>query len=316
MTVVSKIPISKAPRTFFTSKMDGGLVRPGSLYPNYFTQIGYPPSSIIPYVNFNVDQRTGFDFSVYANKKVGEVDLTLGVSGMYYKSTAKKRDENIEFSYLSAVGRALNGYWGLESEGFFRDEAEITSAPTQTFGDVKPGDIRYKDQNNDGKIDDNDRVFLGRWDSPLMSGINLTVKWRDFTFFAMGNLYLGGHGMKDNSYYWMSGDSKYSEITRNRWTPETAATATYPRLTTTNGANNLRTSDFWIYKKDRFNLSQVQLTYAMPQNVLRGTFIKGLSFFANANNLLMIAKERKVLEMNVGSAPQTRFYQLGFKGTF
>ena len=301
---------------FFTSKMDGGLVRPGSLYPNYFTQIGYPSSSIIPYVNFNVDQRTGFDFSVYANKKVGEVDLTLGVSGMYYKSTAKKRDENIEFSYLSAVGRALNGYWGLESEGFFRDEAEITSAPTQTFGDVKPGDIRYKDQNNDGKIDDNDRVFLGRWDSPLMSGINLTVKWRDFTFFAMGNLYLGGHGMKDNSYYWMSGDSKYSEIARNRWTPETAATATYPRLTTTNGANNLRTSDFWIYKNDRFNLSQVQLTYAMPQNVLRGTFIKGLSFFANANNLLMIAKERKVLEMNVGSAPQTRFYQLGFKGTF
>lgn len=301
---------------FFTSKMDGGLVRPGSLYPNYFTQIGYLSSSIIPYVNFNVDQRTGFDFSVYANKKVGEVDLTLGVSGMYYKSTAKKRDENIEFSYLSAVGRALNGYWGLESEGFFRDEAEITSAPTQTFGDVKPGDIRYKDQNNDGKIDDNDRVFLGRWDSPLMSGINLTVKWRDFTFFAMGNLYLGGHGMKDNSYYWMSGDSKYSEIARNRWTPETAATATYPRLTTTNGANNLRTSDFWIYKNDRFNLSQVQLTYAMPQNVLRGTFIKGLSFFANANNLLMIAKERKVLEMNVGSAPQTRFYQLGFKGTF
>ena len=301
---------------FFTSKMDGGLVRPGSLYPNYFTQIGYSSSSIIPYVNFNVDQRTGFDFSVYANKKVGEVDLTLGVSGMYYKSTAKKRDENIEFSYLSAVGRALNGYWGLESEGFFRDEAEITSAPTQTFGDVKPGDIRYKDQNNDGKIDDNDRVFLGRWDSPLMSGINLTVKWRDFTFFAMGNLYLGGHGMKDNSYYWMSGDSKYSEIARNRWTPETAATATYPRLTTTNGANNLRTSDFWIYKNDRFNLSQVQLTYAMPQNVLRGTFIKGLSFFANANNLLMIAKERKVLEMNVGSAPQTRFYQLGFKGTF
>lgn len=301
---------------FFTSKMDGGLVRPGSLYPNYFTQIDYPSSSIIPYVNFNVDQRTGFDFSVYANKKVGEVDLTLGVSGMYYKSTAKKRDENIEFSYLSAVGRALNGYWGLESEGFFQDEAEITSAPTQTFGDVKPGDIRYKDQNNDGKIDDNDRVFLGRWDSPLMSGINLTVKWRDFTFFAMGNLYLGGHGMKNNSYYWMSGDSKYSEIARNRWTPETATTATYPRLTTTNGANNLRTSDFWIYKNDRFNLSQVQLTYAMPQNVLRGTFIKGLSFFANANNLLMIAKERKILEMNVGSAPQTRFYQLGFKGTF
>ena len=98
---------------FFTSKMEGGLARTSSLYPIYFTQVGYPSSSIIPYVNFNEDKRTGFDFSVYANKKVGEVDLTLGVSGMWYKSTAEKRDENIEFEYLSAVGRPLNGHWGL-----------------------------------------------------------------------------------------------------------------------------------------------------------------------------------------------------------
>ena len=301
---------------FFTSKMDGGLVRTNSLYPNYFTQTGYPSSSIIPYVNFNVDQRTGFDFSVYTNKKVGEVELTLGVSGMYYKSTAKKRDENVEFDYLSAVGRALNGHWGLQSEGFFQNQSEIDAAPDQTFGDVKPGDIRYKDQNNDNKIDDNDRVFLGRWDSPFMSGVNLTAKWRNFTLYAMGNLYMGGYGMKDNSYYWVKGDGKYSEVVRNRWTPETAATATYPRLTTTDGANNFRTSDFWMYKNDRFNLTQVQLTYQMPEKVLEGTFIKGLSFFANANNLLTIAKERKALELNVGSAPQTRFYQLGFKGTF
>ena len=75
-----------------------------------------------------------------------------------------------------------------------------------------PGDIRYKDQNNDGKIDDNDRVFLGRWDSPFMSGINLTAKWRDFTLYVMGNLYIGGYGMKDNSYYWVKGDGKYSEV--------------------------------------------------------------------------------------------------------
>lgn len=301
---------------WFTSKMDGGLVRTSSLYPNYFTQTGYPTSSIIPYVNFNVDQRTGFDFSVYANKKMGEVDLTLGVSGMYYKSTAKKRDENIEFDYLSTVGRALNGHWGLQSEGFFRNQDEIDAAPTQTFGDVKPGDIRYKDQNGDGKIDDNDRVFLGRWDSPFMSGINFTAKWRNFTLFAMGNLYMGGYGMKSNSYYWVRGNGKYSEVVRNRWTDETAATATYPRLTTTDGANNFRTSDFWMYKSDCFNLTQVQLTYTMPEKVLVGTFIRGLSFFANANNLLTIAKERKTLEMNVGGSPQTRGYQLGFKGTF
>lgn len=301
---------------FFISKMDGGLVRTNSLYPNYFTQTGYPTSSIIPYVNFNVDQRKGFDFSVYANKKVGEVELILGVSGMYCKSTAKKRDENIEFDYLSEVGRKLNGYWGLQSEGFFRDETEIETAPTQTFGDVKPGDIRYKNQNNDDKIDENDRVFLGSWVSPFISGVNLTVMYRNFTLFAMGNLYMGGYGMKDNSYYWVNGNDKYSEVVRGRWTPETAATATYPRLTTTDGANNYRMSDFWIYKNNRFNLTQVQLNYNLTENVFKGNFVKGLSIFFNANNLLTIAKEREALELNVGSAPQTRFYQLGFKGMF
>jgi hypothetical protein len=67
---------------FFTSKMDGGLVRTNSLYPNYFTQTGYPSSSIIPYVNFNVDQRRDLISVCMQIKKVGEVELTLGVSGM------------------------------------------------------------------------------------------------------------------------------------------------------------------------------------------------------------------------------------------
>lgn len=308
---------------FFTNKMDGGLVRASSLYPNYFTQVGYPSSSIIPYVNYNIDIRTGFDFSVYLNKKVGEVDLSLGVSGMWYKSTADKRDENVEYAYLSAVGRPLNGLWGLESMGLFQSQEEIDAAPTQTFGDVRPGDIRYKDQNGDGKIDDNDRVFLARWDSPFMSGINLTAKWKKFTFFAMGNLYLGGHGMKDNgnfrTYFWMPGTSKYSEIARQSWTPETAETALYPRLTTGDGANNYRSSDFWMYKNDRFTLRKVQLTYSFPESAFANSFanfVKGLDVYVSGNNLLTIAKERKLLEMNVGSAPQTRYYSIGLKVSF
>lgn len=303
---------------FFMDKMDGGLARTSSLYPNYFTQVGYPSSSIIPYVNYNIDKRVGVDFSVYANKKVGEVDLTLGLSGMWYKSTAEKRDENLEFEYLSAVGRPLNGLWGLESDGLFQSQAEIDAAPKQTFGDVKPGDIRYKDQNNDGKIDDNDRVCLGRWDTPFMGGINLTAKWKNFTFFAMGNLYLGGHGMKDNSYYWLRGTGKYSEIARDTWTQENT-TAQYPRLTTTNGDNNFRSSDFWMYKTDRFNLRKVQITYTLPESLFANSFakfVKGLDVFVGGNNLLTIAKERKILEMNVGSAPQNRYYNIGLKASF
>lgn len=304
---------------FFTNKMDGGLVRAASLYPNYFTQTGYPSSSIIPYANYNVDSRTGIDFSVYLNKKVGEVDLTLGVSGMWYKSIADKRDEIYDNDYQYRQGQALNGLWGLQSMGLFQSQEEIDAAPTQTFGDVRPGDIRYVDQNGDGKIDANDEVFLARWDSPFMSGINLTAKWKKFTFFAMGNLYLGGYGMKDNSYYWLRGNGKYSEIARQTWTPETAETALYPRLTTTNGDNNFRSSDFWMYKSDRFTLRKVQLTYSFPESAFTNgfaNFVKGLDVYISGNNLLTIAKERKHMEMTIGGVPQTRYYSIGLKASF
>lgn len=301
---------------FFAGKMDGDIARVNSLYPIYFTQVGYPTSSIIPYINYNIDNRKGFDFSLYLNKKVSEVDLTLGVTGMYSKTEAGKRDESFEYDYQSRINLPVNGLWGLESLGFFNDQEEINSSPTQQFGDVAPGDLRYKDQNGDGIIDNNDEIYLGRWDTPLRLGLNFTAKWRNFTFFALADGFFGGQGFKNSSYYWVRGENKYSDIVRNRWTEETKNTATYPRLTTSNGANSFRNSDFWLYNTDRLNLSQVQFTYDIPEAALQGTFVSGLSVYVSGYNLLTISKERKHFEMNVGSAPQTRMYNIGVRGTF
>ena len=301
---------------FFAGKMDGDIARVNSLYPIYFTQVGYPTSSIIPYINYNIDNRKGFDFSLYLNKKVSEVDLTLGVTGMYSKTEAGKRDESFEYDYQSRINLPVNGLWGLESLGFFNDQEEINSSPTQQFGDVAPGDLRYKDQNGDGIIDNNDEIYLGRWDTPLRLGLNFTAKWRNFTFFALADGFFGGQGFKNSSYYWVRGENKYSDIVRNRWTEETKNTATYPRLTTSNGANSFRNSDFWLYNTDRLNLSQVQFTYDIPEAALQGTFVSGLSVYVSGYNLLTISKERKHFEMNVGSSPQTRMYNIGVRGTF
>jgi len=301
---------------YFNGKMDGDIARVNSLYPIYFTQVGYPSSSIIPYVNYNVDNRSGFDFSVYLNKKINDVNLTLGVTGMYSNTKAAKRDESFEFSYQTRVGQPINGLWGLQNLGFFSDQDDIDGSPQQQFGDTKPGDIKYKDQNGDNMIDSKDEVFLGRWDTPFRMGVNFTVKWRNLSLFAMGDGFFGGYGMKNSSYYWVRSDNKYSEIVRNRWTEETKNTATYPRLTTTSGDNNFRYSDFWIYKADRFNLRMVQLTYDMPAKALNGTILKGLSMYLGGYNLLTFSKERKHFEMNVGSAPQTRLFNIGLKGLF
>ena len=96
-----------------------------------------------------------------------------------------------------------------------------------------------------------------------------------------------------------------------RWTPETAATDTYPRLTAAGGELNFVTSDFWTYSTDAVRLNKVQLTYTLPQSLFAGKLIKGASIFMSGSALLTIAKERKYMEMNVGSAPQTRCYTNG-----
>ncbi|MDR2883211.1 MAG: SusC/RagA family TonB-linked outer membrane protein [Alistipes sp.] len=301
--------------SWFYTRMDGLLTRPTSVYPSYFTQTGYPSSSLMPYINYNTDDYTGLDFSVYLNKKFGEVDIKLGFNGLYSANKAARRDEIYEYDYQRREGKTTYGLWGLESQGLFATDAEAASAD-QTFGPVQAGDIRYKDQDGDGKIDSNDQVLLGRQDTPLFLGLNLTAKWRNLTFFAMGYGAYGGTSMKSSSYYWMRSSSKYSVMARDRWTEATAATATYPRLTTTNNDNNLRASDFWTYKTNAFRLQHVQLTYDLPSEVFGNSWVKGMSVYVAGNNLLTISKERKHLETNVGVSPLTRFYNLGLKMLF
>ena len=302
---------------YFFSRMDGGLARGVNIYPNYFVQFGYPTSSLLPFMNYEIDDRQGFDFSVYFKKQAGDVFLMLGASGMYQTDKAVKRDENYGYAYQSRVGRPLNSIWGLENMGFFNTDADIASSVYQTFGAVKPGDIKYKDQNGDVLIDSNDEVFLARSKNSTTLGLNLTVKWKRFTLFAMGTGYFGGHGLKDNSYYWSGrSDLKYSEVVRNRWTEQSRATASYPRLTTLNGDNNFRSSDFWLYKTDRFNLSMVQLTYDLPTSIFQSGVVKDLSLYLVGYDLLNIAKERKYMDMVIGGAPYTRFFNFGVKATF
>ena len=147
-------------------------------------------------------------------------------------------------------------------------------------------------------------------------GVNITAKYKGFTLFLHGTGGFGGHAIKNGSYYWVAGDTKYSAEVRGRWTEATAATATYPRLTTGNGSNNFTTSDFWMYSTNRFDLAKVQLTYDFPKSIIHGPIVNGLSIYVSGSDLLTISKNRKIMETNIGSAPQSRFYNIGAKVTF
>lgn len=303
--------------SFFKNSLEGMLVQPSNSYPNYFLSY-WPESTLLPWVNYNNSTRTGFDLGLNFNKKVSEVDINLGVNATYYTNENTKVDELYEEEYRYRKGTPTDGMWGLQVDGFYNSEEDIlNSGITSSYGELKPGDLKYVDQNGDNIIDEKDEVYLGErygWQgTPLTLGLNLTLKWKNFTLFALGTGYFGASAFMSGDYYWVFGDKKYSEVVRGRWTPETAATATYPRLTTQTDNHNYRNSDFWMYSTNRFNLSRLQLTYDLPQQWLRGSFVRSLSVYAYASNLLTISKEREKLELTTGAAPQNRFYNIGFK---
>jgi hypothetical protein len=191
-------------------------------------------------------------------------------------------------------------------------------------GSIQPGDLKYEDVAGgpdggpDGTIDSHDMVELGKsgtYGAPLTLGLNLTLKYKNWTFFMVGSGQFGAYALKNNNYYFANGDNKYSVFARDRWTPETAATATHPRLTTLNAGNNSAASTFWLYKTDRFDIRKVQLTYDFPEEMM-GSVVKALSVYVSGNDLLTISGERKLMETSIGYAPQTRFYNIGAKVTF
>jgi hypothetical protein len=305
--------------SYFINTMEGLVIEPSTtLFPNYFFTY-YPDASFIPFINFNNDKRNGFDYRVNLNKRFGDFAFSLGVAGTYYKTEATQRDENYEYEYQNRQGKRLDGIWGLQSDGLFQTQEEIDNAPEQLFGEVKPGDIKYINQNDDDVIDEQDVVYLapGGWfGAPFTAGLNLTASYKNFRVFALFTGYSGAYAMKDNTYHWVYGDRKYSEVVRDRWTEETAETALYPRLTTSSGGNNFRSSDYWLYKTDRINLAKIQLTYDLPPKLLTNFLFKEISAYISGSNLLTISPEREILEMNIGSAPQNRFYNVGVKALF
>ncbi len=303
---------------YFRQDVNGLLARGNAtVFPSYYSGNG----DFLPWINFNNDQRTGFDFSVNYNDKIGNVGYNLGVVGMLFNSRATKRDEIYEDNYQFRAGRPLDAAWGYIAEGLFQNQEEINNHARQAFGgEIKPGDIKYRDVNGDGIIDNRDQVDLGKYGwaaNPFNYGFNITLKWKKLTFFALGSGQSGAIGFKNNSYYWVTGLGKYSDQVLGRWTEETAATADYPRLTTTGNNNNFQNSTFWMFKNNRFNLNRVQITYDLDERYFKpSSIVSRMSFYANGDNLLVISDERQMMETGFGAAPHNRFYNLGVRASF
>ena len=328
--------------TYFNTDMDGYIIQNPTSYPSHL-KTGLSSGKFSPAMNNDITNRKGLDFSIKAQKQFGQVHAELGLVGTYLKTEWKKKDESKDYDYLKDEGHALDAIRGYKCVGVYTiDDFDYDPTASTIYklkkgvvdsklgGKIMPGDLKYEDQNGDGIINNKDQVDLGKsgaYGSPWTIGVNLTLKYKNWTLFMLGNGQFGAYGMANGSYYYMQGSNKYSVNVRDhlqytydandpgKITGFVNPDASHPRLSAAGVGNNGVASTYWMYSTDRFNLRKVQLTYDFPKEMFEGKWVKALSVYVNGNDLLTISKNRKIMETSIGYAPQTRFYNLGVKVT-
>lgn len=228
------------------------------------------------------------DFNYYANVNAAWFDSEVIENGEGYKP----------YEYLSAKGHKVGQLFGLEAIGYFSDENDILTSPEHTFSEVRPGDVKYKDQNKDGKIDSEDRVAIGNSTSipEMILGLNMGFEYKGFGIDMAFNGVFGlskqlnvanVHQVLRNGNTNIS--SWYLED-RIRWTEETKDIANVPRLSTLSNANNYQTSTQWLEDGSFFKLRNLRLHYTLPQKWTEKMMMDKLQVYVKAQNVFSIDK--------------------------
>lgn len=293
----------------FYSKQSDIVTRRDNAYPGY---VG--PN--YPHENYEANRYSGAELGLnWQAVSAGDFSVSIGGNLLYMLTEAVVRDELWANDYQYRAGNPIGAIYGLEALGLFQDSTEILNSPTQFFGEVKPGDIKYKDQNNDGVVDQNDEVMIGENRPVLSYGLNMMIKYKNFSLFALGRGNGGDNRIFSNDYFWVDGNEKYSEEVLDSWTPDNRD-ASHPRLTTGNSNNNYRNSTFWLTNDAMFNLSHVQLTYDVPDTFVSKLGMKNVNVYARGQNLFTLAENVEKRELIISSQPQLRHYALGIRVFF
>lgn len=238
-----------------------------------------------------VNDWMGADLSLSWNDIRG--DFSYGAYANVSYLTSKVIEDGQEFQrydYLLHKGNPVGQCYGLEAEGFFTGTNDIRNTVTHTFAIVKPGDIKYVDQNADFKITEEDVVPLGYSTIPLWTfgfGLNIGYKGVKLSAQFQGCAGVTLNMLNSPLYKPLIGNTAISETFLKMeipWSQQTAETATVPRLTTLSNANNYRNSSVWYRDGSFLKLRDVTLSYTFPKKWLRFAdmeiWIKGTDLFS------------------------------------
>lgn len=247
----------------------------------------------VPYGNLGEIDNKGVDalLEIRNTTKAGFFYSLRGNFTFARNKVIENDEPGPKYPYLSKKGLSLGQYTGFVADGFFKDQAEIDASPLQTFGTPRPGDVRYKDINGDGRIDSYDQVPIGYARLPEISfGFGGTVAYKGvdlsvfFTGAANTSINIAGYGMWP-FYDGLGSNNVLKEYYDNRWTPE-SMDAKYPAIDVGNNPNNFVTSTVWIKNGNYLRLRNAEVGYTFPNKWLEKYRIGSLRFFVNGNNLL------------------------------
>lgn len=285
----------------------------------------------LPKANVGSVLSRGLDGNFTFKQNIGNVALTVRGNMTYSKNEILEKDEERNvYPYRMEKGYRVDQAKGLISLGLFKDYDDIRNSPEQTrWGKVQPGDIKYKDVNGDGIIDDEDQVAIGATTRPnLIYGVGISAQWKGLdvnvhfqgagksSFFIDGPaVYAFSNGMWGNilkevaeSDRWISADLSGNPATEN-------PNAEYPRLSYGGNDNNYRRSTFWLRDGSYLRLKTFEVGYSLPKSIVNKIHFNNIRFFFIGSNLLTFSKF-KLWDPELGSSngekyPLSRSFTLG-----
>ena len=219
----------------------------------------------------------------------------LNVNAGFMFSTVKNKIlqwiENPAYPNLSVIDGPADAERGLVALGFFQDQADIDNSPVQQFGQVKVGDIKYKDVNEDGVINENDLVTQDYGNAFPSMNYAFSVG-AEYKGFGINATFQGaGHQVKNLRYVdgvWgaLSDNRNLSQEYYNNCYDIAGASASYPRLSTENVANNAQNSTIWYRNVNWLKMRDCEVYYKLPTKVIEPLKISSAKIFVQGQNLL------------------------------
>lgn len=287
-------------------------------------------NNVQQYVNLGRMRNQGIDASLEYNKTFGDWFISARGTFTYNRNNKLYDDKTTPiWPYQSEAGFAYLQQRGLIALGLFESEEDIANSPVQNFGgDVRPGDIKYKDINGDNVIDEYDKVAIGYTYIPEISyGFGVSAQWKGIDvsvfFQGVGNItrQIGGasfYGASEN--IWDKGQI-FAEVADNRWTVDNPdPNAMYPRLSVTKVANNQQASTYWQRDCSFIRLKNAEIGYTFPKKWFEKAGISNVRLYLTGNNLLTFSKFKlwdPELETSNGTKyPQMRTGAVGLNVNF